>query len=168
MNFAKRRGFVPSSCYERTDGVCPEDNFENQECRKERDIYKLVDFCMAQGVDGVKRELIANGPVIAQVNASTDFLSYSEGVYYRTADAFRFKGSVIVKVIGWELNKGKDVWLVEPFFGSDWGQKGIGKIASGETEIDMYAVGFAVVPFSERMEEFIRDMQANSSNGLGE
>jgi len=28
LNFGKRRGFVEKSCYERTDGVCPEENFE--------------------------------------------------------------------------------------------------------------------------------------------
>jgi len=121
---------------------------------------------MAQGVDGVKAEIITNGPVVTQIGANTDFLTYSEGVYYRTADAFRFKGTIIVKVIGWEFVKGKDVWLVEPFFGGDWGQNGIGKIASGETEIDQYAIGFAVIPVSERMQELIKEMQANGYGGL--
>ena len=128
---------------------------------------------MAQGVDGVKAEIIANGPVIAQIQPHTDFLTYSDGIYLRTSDAFKFQGSIVVKVLGWEYIKGSDVWLVEPFLGNDWGQNGVGKIAVGDTLIDQFALGFAAIPFTERMQDIVKEMQARGGfqppeEGLGE
>lgn len=34
----------------------------------------------------------------------TDFLTYKEGLYHRTEDAFKFNGQHIVKIVGWEKN----------------------------------------------------------------
>jgi hypothetical protein len=31
----------------------------------EDNVYKVIDFCLAQQQDGVKREIMRNGPVIA-------------------------------------------------------------------------------------------------------
>ena len=81
LAYGKRKGFVEDTCYKVTDGKCPEDNFEAQECRAEKDVFKLVDHCFAQGIEGVKAEIIANGPVLAQISPQTDFLTYSDGVY---------------------------------------------------------------------------------------
>jgi hypothetical protein len=32
----------------------------------------------------------------------TDFLTYKDGIYHRTEDAFKFNGQHIVKIIGWD------------------------------------------------------------------
>lgn len=39
----------------------------DNECRQSNNVYKVVDFCLAQEIDGVKREILKNGPVIAQM-----------------------------------------------------------------------------------------------------
>ena len=77
----------------------------------------------------------------------TDFLTYSEGVYHRTADAFKFPGNHIVKLVGWESHDdGASFWIAMNTWGSDWGESGYARIAMGETMLDQFALGFAVYP----------------------
>lgn len=65
---------------------------------------------------------MTNGPVLAQMNPFTDMLTYSEGVYTRTQDAFRFPGNHIFKIVGWESTfDGGSAWIVENTWGQDWG-----------------------------------------------
>jgi len=56
----------------------------------------------------------------------TDFLTYKEGLYHRTEDAFKFNGQHIVKIIGWEKSGegGSEHWIVENVWGPDWGNNG--------------------------------------------
>jgi len=59
----------------------------------------------------------------------TDFLTYKEGLYHRTEDAFKFNGQHIVKTVGWEKNvDGAEHWIIENSWGPDWGDKGYAKI----------------------------------------
>jgi C1A family cysteine protease len=72
-----------------------------------------------------------NGPVIAQMTIHTDFLTYKEGVYHRSEDAFRFNGYQIVKIIGWDKQAdGHEFWLVENTWGEDWGEDGYVRMLS--------------------------------------
>lgn len=84
----------------------------------------MIDYCIAQGEDDIKKEILKNGPVIAQMVVYTDFLTYKEGLYHRTEDSFKFNGQHIVKIIGWEKNsEGSDYWIVENIWGEDWGEQ---------------------------------------------
>jgi cathepsin B len=98
----------------------------------------------------VKREIMANGPVLGQISPFTDFLSYSMGYYQRTAEAFKYNGSHVVKVLGWEKTPdGATAWIIENSWGPTWGNKGFGEVISnGETQLDYYAIGLAVYPTS--------------------
>lgn len=51
----------------------------------------------------------------------TDFLTFSDGTYMRTNDAFKLQGNHVVKVLGWENVKGNDAWIIENTWGEDWG-----------------------------------------------
>lgn len=89
--WGKRKGFIPESCYQSDKGTCPADHLKTNECRGENEIYKVVDYCLAkQENEGIKREIMTNGPVISQMSPYTDFLTYSEGVYTRSPDAFKY------------------------------------------------------------------------------
>lgn len=161
LNYGKRKGLLEQSCYplERA-GSCPEDHFELNSCRAEKMQYRVIDHCLAEKVEGVKREILKNGPVLAMVQPFTDFLTYSEGVYMRTQDSFKYAGYHIVKVIGWTNIKENDVWIIENTWGPDWGQKGFGKIASGtDSLIDQFAIGFAMMPIPQAMVETYRRQQ---------
>lgn len=80
--WGKRKGFITEECYAPAEeGVCPDDHLMENDCRMNQDFYKVVDLCLAKDVEGIQREILANGPVVAQINPFTDFLTYSEGTY---------------------------------------------------------------------------------------
>ena len=51
-------------------------------------------------------------------------------------------------MVGWEPTPdGGSAWIVENYFGSDWGDRGYAKIGSqGETSLDFYALSLAIHP----------------------
>lgn len=83
LNYGKRKGFVEESCYQKS-GACPEDHFLTNECRENKNVFRVIDHCIAEGSEGVKREILKNGPVLAMLQVHTDLLTYSDGVYFRT------------------------------------------------------------------------------------
>ena len=91
---------------------------------------------------------MANGPVLGQLNPYTDMLTYSDGIYSRTGEAFKYNGNHIFKIVGWEDSPdGGSAWIVENTWGADWGENGYARIsAGGETTLDFYAVSFAMYP----------------------
>ena len=68
LAWGKRRGYVPETCYttnvESKEG-CTIDSLAENESRQALNIYKVVDYCLANKADGVKREIMANGPIIS-------------------------------------------------------------------------------------------------------
>ena len=80
----------------------------------------------------------------------TDFLAYSTGPYQRTAESFKYNGSHIVKVLGWEKTPdGATAWIIENSWGPTWGEQGFGTVISnGETQLDYFGIGLAVYPSS--------------------
>lgn len=161
FNWGKRKGFVPEYCYETTgeQGECPEDHMTENVCRQTNNFYRVMDFCLAQEPDGIKKEILKNGPVISQLTPYTDFLTYSEGVYSRTQEAFKFPGNHLVKIIGWEsMPDDSMVWIIENSWGADWGTNGYAKVnGNGETSLDYYAIGTAIYPMS--MAEYYMQQQ---------
>jgi len=97
----------------------------------------------------------------------TDFLTYSEGVYHRTEDAFKFNGQHVVKIVGWDKqNDGHDFWIVENSWGSDWGEKGYVRVLASDksTQLDFYAIGAAVYPYTMQQYYMMQEeMQSKES-----
>jgi C1A family cysteine protease len=61
----------------------------------------------------------------------TDFLPYSEGIYHRTPEAFKFNGQHVLKVVGYSKSMdGSTEWIVENSWGEDWGEDGYAKVMS--------------------------------------
>lgn len=106
---------------------------------------------MAKGDDdGIKKEILTNGPVLSQISPFTDFLTYSGGAYHRTQDAFKYNGGHIVKILGWEVQPdGTSAWIIENTWGSTWGEEGYAHVISrGDQTLDFYAIGLATYPTS--------------------
>jgi cathepsin B len=154
LNWGKRKGFIPEACYpfNGTKQECdPEEHFDTNECRVNNYFYKVIDYCLAQDDTGIKREILRNGPVIAQMVVYTDFLTYKEGVYHRTDDSFKFNGQQIVKIVGWERQgDGQEFWIVQNSFGADWGENGFVRVLASDksTGLDFYGLGVAVYPYT--------------------
>lgn len=72
-----------------------------------------------------------------------EFLVYESGVF-STQGREAMQGFTVVKVIGWgkdeELNQ--DYWLIDPMWGSEFGETGLARIERGRGELflDKWAV----------------------------
>ncbi len=118
------------------------------------------------------KEILKNGPVVAQMVVYTDFLTYKEGIYHRTEDAFRFNGQQIVKIVGWDKQgDGQEFWLVENSWGEDWGEQGYVRVLASDksTQLDFYALGVAAYPYTMAeyytMQEEMQKRGSNSQTG---
>jgi C1A family cysteine protease len=81
----------------------------------------------------------------------TDFLTYKDGIYHRTEDAFKFNGQHVVKIVGWDRQgDGNDFWIVENTWGPDWGEEGYFKVLASDksTGLDFYGLGVATYPYT--------------------
>lgn len=154
LSWGKRKGFVPEHCYpyNGTKSECiAEEHLSNNECRLSNQIYRVIDYCLASEDQGIKREILKNGPVIAAMTIFTDFLTYQAGIYHRTDDSLKFNGQHIVKIIGWDRQAdGHEFWLVENSWGADWGENGTVRILASDksTNLDFFAIGVAAYPFT--------------------
>jgi len=137
--------------YEGKKQECEVDHLESNICRVESQIYKVNDMCIAIQSENIKRDLIKNGPLVTQVTPFTDFLPYSEGAYHKGPDSFKFNGYHLVKVVGWsQAVDGSTEWIIENTWGSDWGEKGYGRVLGGRSDVgvDMFALGMSVFPYT--------------------
>lgn len=153
FNWGKRKGFIPEQCYpyEGKVGECEDDHLESNECRVNNQLYRVIDYCLATDELGIKKEILKNGPVAAQMVVYTDFLTYKEGAYHRTEDSFKFNGQHVVKIVGWERQgENGENWIVENSWGADWGEDGYFKhlISDKSTGLDFYGIGVAVYPYT--------------------
>ena len=97
------------------------------------------------------REIVQNGPVVAQITPFTDLLAYKEGLYHRTGDSFKFNGQHIVKLIGWSKSMdGSTEWIMENSWGADWGENGYARVISskGDLNLDQYAIAPTIIPYT--------------------
>ena len=139
------------------------------DCRANNTIYKIVDYCLAQDDVGIKKEILKNGPVIAQMTIFTDFLTYKEGIYHRSEDSFKFNGQHIVKIVGWDRQgEGNDYWVIENSFGEDWGELGHARILVSDksTQLDFFAIGVAAYPYT-MAEYYAMQDQMGQKNAQG-
>jgi cathepsin B len=152
-NWGKRKGFIPETClpYNGTVGECEDDHLESNECRANNIVYRVIDYCLASDDRGIKKEILKNGPVAAQMVIYTDFLTYKDGIYHRTDDSFKFNGQHVVKIVGWDRQgDGNEYWIVQNSWGADWGEDGYVRVLASDksTGLDFYAIGVAVYPYT--------------------
>jgi cathepsin B len=149
LDFAKKKGVVDENCFSyqgESNVACPS---TIEQCQK----YFVSDYCVANGVEGIKREILKNGPVIGYVPVYRDFLVYKTGVYKIMEGTSRFQGGHALKVIGWGTHETEgDYWIVENSWGEGWGLKGYGHIAIGQSGLYLDDYGFAANPKYEKEE----------------
>ncbi len=103
-------------------------------------------YCIVQGPQEIKKEILKNGPVISPMTPFTDFLTYKSGVYYPQESSFKFNGQQALKIIGWEQTPQGEVWIIENSWGPTWGDKGYGKVMAGIKDLGLDYIGIAPMP----------------------
>lgn len=88
----------------------------------------------SQGVEQIKSEIVANGPVEGAFTVYSDFFNYQSGVY--TPTSTDVAGGHAIKVLGYGTENGTPYWLAANSWGPSWGMSGFFKIAQGTCGIE--------------------------------
>ncbi len=153
LNYGMTHGFIREENFPFTgqNTTCPETESSERVAGEQ---VVLAGYCAAQGPEAIKRQIIEEGPVIAMMNAYTDYLTYHDGVYYPAQGAFKFNGQNILKVIGWGKDASGEYWIVEQAWGEDWGQNGYAKVLGGKQEVGIDMIGIAPITTTMKYSEY--------------
>lgn len=160
--FVERSGLVSEACFPYEGDSEPSCQ---SKCSHERPM-KAVSHCLLANEFAIRREIYANGPVVAPLLLSDDFLVYKQGIYLQLptsvalTDARRQPVIHAVKVVGWGSSAaGMPYWIIENSFGEAWGEKGFGMVARGgdpdkKTGVLVEQYALAGIPASGKLPEF--------------
>jgi hypothetical protein len=86
--------------------------------------YKIADWVHLDKATParLKSEIMANGPIYANMQVYSDLFDYSGGVYVHSTGTF--SGTKAVIIYGWD--DAEDCWLVVNTWGTNWGETGPG------------------------------------------
>lgn len=85
-DYSRIEGIVDESCLAYTGD-------SSEECPKLSDTctrYYAVDYCVTSTEEGIKREILKNGPVVGVLPIYRDFLVYKKGLYEILEGTSRF------------------------------------------------------------------------------
>lgn len=119
-----------------------------------------MNYCVVQGPDQIKKEILKNGPVVAPMTPYTDFLTYKEGTYFPSEGAFKFNGQQALKVVGWQKGMQSDSWIVENVWGPEWGSEGYANVISGHSELGIDFIGLAPRPIPMPLKEWEEEVNS--------
>jgi len=91
------------------------------------------------GVAGVKKLIMAGGPVETAFTVYSDFENYAGGIYHHVSGGAA--GGHAVKIVGWGSEGGVNYWKVANSWNPYWGEKGYFRIKEGEGGIDSHVIG---------------------------
>ena len=110
---------------------------------KARNAYSVG---MPGDVASIQKELMAHGPIEVGFTVFSDFMSYRNGTYSRTAGA-QMRGGHAVKLVGWGVDeKGVDYWVIANSWSPQFGQKGFFHIRRGTNECGVETTPAAGLP----------------------
>jgi cathepsin B len=124
--------------------ACPKEEYHTPQCEAkcesaytnktyEEDKTKSARAFSVHGVEKIKSELVAGGPLSCAFTVYSDFPTYKSGVYQRTAGSTALGGHA-VEIIGYGTESGTDYWLVKNSWNEEWGDGGTFKILRGKNE----------------------------------
>lgn len=104
-----------------TPGVCSK--------QTEFPIYYVSEYGPVRGIDAMKSELYARGPIACGVDATAKFEKYTGGVY---SEAGRTRINHEISVVGWGVTEqGEKYWVGRNSWGTYWGEEGFFRIKMG-------------------------------------
>ena len=124
-SFIHSNGLLQYQCRNKT--YC--DNCEYDDCASydetittKATTYKCNEMYAIKGQEEIKKEILANGPVVTSFLFVSDFLYYKKG-YYEFVSG-KYLGNHEAVIVGWDENG----WIAQNSFGSVWGDNGFFKV----------------------------------------
>jgi cathepsin X len=110
--------FTPGTCFKMT-------NFTK---------YWVTEYGPVSGVDNMKAEIYARGPIACGVDATAEFELYTGGVYQQAQVAPMINHEI--SVLGWGVTaEGENYWIGRNSWGTYWGEEGFFRIKMGSDNL---------------------------------
>ena len=148
LHFMKETGTVDGTCMDQLElegDACPKSSEVSLCARK-----KIKEYCMLDKREMIQQEIMTNGPVVTVIPGSLNFLTYKRGVLRLDENSKKVGGNFVVKLVGWQKRKDINVWVVDPMFGTGYGDGGLVYVAMeneeefGEVALSMRLIEEAV------------------------
>ncbi|ETO07734.1 Papain family cysteine protease containing protein [Reticulomyxa filosa] len=87
-------------------------------------LYYVGEYGPVAGALAMKQELFARGPISCGIDATTEFESYSGGIYSQNLTDVSINHEIAV--VGWGLDSssGTEYWIGRNSWGMYWGEEG--------------------------------------------
>jgi len=97
-------------------------------------LYYVGDHGSVSGVDKMKAEIYARGPIGAGIDATAELEAYTGGVFTQSKLFSLINHEV--SIVGWGVEDGVDYWVVRNSWGTYWGESGFFRIKQGDLGIN--------------------------------
>eukprot|EP00003_Mantamonas_plastica_P029397 TRINITY_DN6953_c0_g1_i1.p1 TRINITY_DN6953_c0_g1~~TRINITY_DN6953_c0_g1_i1.p1 ORF type:complete len:307 (+),score=75.78 TRINITY_DN6953_c0_g1_i1:40-921(+) len=100
--------------------------------------YTVGDFGRVAGVDKMKAEIFARGPISCGVQADAQLEAYTGGVFKQYSPNAQINH--IIAVVGWGVDpQAGEYWIMRNSWGTPWGMQGFAKITTDPN----YSIGIS-------------------------
>ena len=151
FEYAKEEGIPDQTCqaYEAINKECDDlgrcIDCNSAGCRpvKEYKRYKVAEYGSVKGVENIKAEILARGPVACGMSVTQQFLDYEGGIYVDHDG--KVLGGHAIEIAGWgKAEDGTEYWIGRNSWGTFWGEKGWFRIIIGEGGLGINSCNWAV------------------------
>ena len=156
---AHKEGIPDQTCqvYEAIDKECTDMNQcmdcpPGEACHAVKDYkrYKIGEYGYVRGVEKMKAELFARGPISCGIMVTQEFLDYQGGLFIE--HDHDYLGGHAIEVTGWgKTEDGQEYWIVRNSWGTYWGENGWFRIVVGKNDLGITGScnwGVPIIDFS--------------------